>query len=125
MCAVMRKNMLLFAPRLNDEDCPELRAGPELVFPPSGPGALPSWASPVAAPAPRAAKPPPRRRALPRIFVVQCGLPCDPPGGGHSCNGGIIPRFHRAVEKRPLASASRISQGQIKLFSKTLPQPPA
>jgi hypothetical protein len=24
-------------------------------------------------------------------------LPCDPPTGGHSCNGGMIPRFHRAV----------------------------
>src|SRR5262245_20382982 len=23
--------------------------------------------------------------------------PCDPPAGGHSCNGGMIPRFHRAV----------------------------
>ena len=31
------------------------------------------------------------------IFVVGCSLPCDPPVGGHSCNGGIIPRFHRAV----------------------------
>jgi hypothetical protein len=38
-----------------------------------------------------------RHRASPRIFVVRCGLPCDPPIGGHSCNGGIIPRFHRAV----------------------------
>jgi hypothetical protein len=38
-----------------------------------------------------------RRRAWLRIFVVRCGLPCDPPVGGHSCNGGIIPRFHRAV----------------------------
>jgi hypothetical protein len=33
----------------------------------------------------------------PRIFVVRCGLPCDPPVGGHSRNGGMIPRFHRAV----------------------------
>jgi hypothetical protein len=24
-------------------------------------------------------------------------LPCDPPLGGHSCNGGMIPPFHRAV----------------------------
>src|SRR5215510_6830581 len=40
---------------------------------------------------------PPRRRAWLRILVVQCGLPCDPPVGGHSCNGGTIPRFHRAV----------------------------
>jgi hypothetical protein len=47
--------------------------------------------------APPAATPPPHRRAWLRISVVQCGLPCDPPLGGHSCNGGIIPRFHRAV----------------------------
>src|SRR5215813_9497566 len=32
------------------------------------------------------------RRAL-RIFVVRCSLPCDPPVGGHPCNGGMIPRF--------------------------------
>src|SRR5262249_49742046 len=44
----------------------------------------------------------PRRRAWLRIFVVRCSLPCDPPVGGHSCNGGmiprdggILPRFHR------------------------------
>src|SRR5262249_18883591 len=49
-----------------------------------------------AARAPRAATPP-RRRASLRIFVVRCSLPCDPPVGGHSCNGGMIPRFHRAV----------------------------
>src|SRR5947209_10045369 len=49
------------------------------------------------APVPRAATPPPRRRAWLRIFLVRCGLPCDPPVGGHSCNGGMIPRFHRAV----------------------------
>jgi len=36
-------------------------------------------------------------RAWLRIFVVRCGLPCDPPIGGHSCNGGMIPRFDRAV----------------------------
>jgi hypothetical protein len=49
-----------------------------------------------AARAPRAATQP-RRRAWLRIFVVRCGLPCDPPVGGHSCNGGMIPRFHRVV----------------------------
>ena len=38
---------------------------------------------------PRAATQPPRRReAWLRIFVVRCGLPCDPPVKGHSCNGG-------------------------------------
>src|SRR5262245_59995525 len=47
--------------------------------------------------APRAAMPPPRRRAWLRIFVVRCDLPCDPPVGGHSCNGGMIPRFECAV----------------------------
>src|SRR6516162_8832370 len=46
-----------------------------------------------AARAPRAATRPPHRRARLRIFVVRCGLPCDPPVGGHSCNGGMIPRF--------------------------------
>src|SRR5262245_23845182 len=47
--------------------------------------------------APRAARRLWRRRARPRIFVVRCGLPSDPPVGGHSCNGGMIPRFHRPV----------------------------
>src|SRR5262249_12962662 len=36
-------------------------------------------------------------RAWLRTFVVRCGLPYDPPVGGHSCNGGMIPRFHREV----------------------------
>src|SRR5262245_64944215 len=47
--------------------------------------------------APRAAMRLRRREAWLRIFVVRCSLPCDPPVGGHSCNRGIIPRFHRAV----------------------------
>ena len=55
----------------------------------------PEWAGR----APPAATTPPRRRAWLRIFVVRCGLPCDPPVGGHSCNGGTIPRFHRAVRR--------------------------
>src|SRR5262245_20352459 len=46
--------------------------------------------------APRAAMPP-RRQAWLRVFVVRYGLPCDPPVGGHSCNGGMIPRFHRCT----------------------------
>src|SRR5215470_1376632 len=41
-----------------------------------------------------------RREAWLRIFVVRCSLPCDPPVGGHSCNGEMIPRFHRAVSGR-------------------------
>src|SRR6516164_4572518 len=45
----------------------------------------------------RRAATPPRRRAWLRSFVVGCSLPCDPPVGGHSCNGGTIPRFERAV----------------------------
>src|SRR5262245_47949265 len=45
----------------------------------------------------RRAATPPRRRAWLRIFVVRCGLPCDPPGGGHSCNGSTLPRFDRTV----------------------------
>src|SRR5262249_31725130 len=51
----------------------------------------------AAARAPQSATPPPRRRAPLRIFVVRCSLPCDPPVGGHSCNGGIIPGSHRVV----------------------------
>src|SRR5262249_26362971 len=54
-------------------------------------------ASSAAAHAPGAAMLPLRRRASLRIFVVRCGLPCDPPVGGHSCNGAMIPRFHRPV----------------------------
>jgi hypothetical protein len=30
-----------------------------------------------------------RCRASLRIFVVRCSLPCDPPLGDHSCNGGM------------------------------------
>jgi hypothetical protein len=54
-------------------------------------------ASPAAARRPRAATQLPRRRAWLRILFVRCSLPCDPPVGGHSCNGEMIPRFHRAV----------------------------
>jgi hypothetical protein len=56
--------------------------------------------APFAAHAPRSATRPPRREAWLRIFVVRCGLPCDPPFGGHSCNGQMIPRFHRAVSAK-------------------------
>ena len=45
----------------------------------------------------RARRERPRRQVWLRIFVVRCGLPCDPPVGGHSCHGGMISRFHRAV----------------------------
>src|SRR5262245_30177389 len=59
---------------------------------------MPAFSSPAAATAPRAAMPPPcRREAWLRVFVVGCSLPCDPPVGGHSCNGGMIPRFECAV----------------------------
>src|SRR5262249_2261614 len=30
-------------------------------------------------------------------FRLRCSLPCDPPAGGHSCDGRMIPRFLRAV----------------------------
>src|SRR5215472_13466242 len=53
-------------------------------------------ASRPAAHAPRAATRT-RRRVRPAIPAVRCSLPCDPPVGGHSCNGGMIPRFDRAV----------------------------
>ena len=55
-----------------------------------------SPASPAAARAPRAATPPPRR-AWPRISVVRCGLPCDPPVGVIHAMEGMIPRLHRPV----------------------------
>src|SRR5262249_33184493 len=52
----------------------------------------------AAARAPRAAtRPLHRRAAWLGIFVVRCGLPCEPPVGGHSCSGGMMPHFHRAV----------------------------
>jgi predicted phage gp36 major capsid-like protein len=38
-----------------------------------------------------------RRRAWLGIYVVRCAFPCDPPVGSHSCNGGMIPHFHRPV----------------------------
>src|SRR5262249_15727545 len=44
--------------------------------------------SSLAARARRAATRLPSCRGWLRIFVVGCGLPCDPPVGGHSCNGG-------------------------------------
>src|SRR6516225_10362823 len=39
-----------------------------------------------------------RRRAA-WLRISSCDIACHvtPPVGGHSCNGGIIPRFHRAV----------------------------
>ena len=47
-------------------------------------------------------------RAWLRIFVVRCSLPCDPPAGGHSCNGGMIPRFQPLV-----ISGSRVQSEQM------------
>src|SRR5215831_20275477 len=57
-----------------------------------------SPASPAVARAPRAATPP-RRRAWLRIFVVRCSLPCDPPVGGHSCNGRSYHAIARSATK--------------------------
>src|SRR5262249_9692610 len=49
--------------------------------------ASPNWPVLAAARVPPVATRLPRRRARLRIFVVRCSLPCDPPVGGHSCNG--------------------------------------
>ena len=59
-----------------------------------------------------------RRRAWLRIFVVRCSLPCDPPVGGHSCNAGMIPRFHRAVCTD--ADGSRVKLANDRLGSKAV-----
>src|SRR5262245_33212378 len=83
------------------------------------PGARSSAASLAAAPAPPAALPPQRPRAWLRIFGVRCGLPCDPPLGGHSCNGGIIPRFHRAVCDLYGAMGVKAGVNSISLFDLT------
>src|SRR5262245_14503127 len=58
----------------------------------------------LVAPAPPAATPPLRRReAWLRIFVVGCSSPCDPPVGGHSCNG----RSYHASIARSVTRADR------------------
>ena len=36
-------------------------------------------------------------RAFAQTTLEFKNLPPDPPVGGHSCNGAMIPRFHRAV----------------------------
>ena|SRR5215813_6235414 len=41
----------------------------------------------------------PRRRAWLRIFVVGCSLPCDPPVGGHSCNGDDTTLYGCALDE--------------------------
>jgi len=82
---------MFFRPAIFDRDCPPLAVQP------SSRSRCTKAALPAAERAPRAATPLPRRRAWPRIFVVRCGLPSDPPVGGHSCHGGMIPRFHRPV----------------------------
>src|SRR5262245_8729277 len=69
-------------------------------------GGTRSPALPVAARAPPTATRQPRRRASLRIFVVQCGLPCDPPVGGHSCNGGMIPRLSEGTNNAFCAAKS-------------------
>src|SRR5215813_14208626 len=66
-----------------------------------------SLASLAAARVPPVATRLPRRRAWLRIFVVRCSLPCDPPLGGHPCNGRSYhasiarsvtrPRFRKAA----------------------------
>jgi hypothetical protein len=64
-----------------------------------------------------AATRPPRRRAWLRTFVVRCSLPCDPPVGGHSCNGGMISRLHR--RERPIGKSYKPA------FRRSLRHPPA
>jgi hypothetical protein len=36
----------------------------------------------------------------------RCGLPCDPPVGGHSCNGAMIPRDGGMLPRPSRASAT-------------------
>src|SRR5262249_24618002 len=48
---------------------------------------------------PRAATRPPRRRAWPRIFVVGCSLPCDPPFGGHVSIAQSVTKADRQVAR--------------------------
>jgi hypothetical protein len=50
----------------------------------------------------RAAKRLPHRPARLRISVVRGGLPCDPPVGGHSCNGTTLPSGGQSM--RPTGS---------------------
>src|SRR5262245_36727878 len=64
-----------------------------------------------AARAPRAATQPHHREAWLRIFVVGCSLPCDPPVGGHSCNGGMIPRFQPLVVRGGKAQSEQMFSG--------------
>jgi len=59
--------------------------------------------------------PPCCREAWLRIFVVRCSLPSDPPVGGHSCNGGMIPRFHRGSYQG--REASRVNASNERLGS--------
>src|SRR6516164_9790735 len=39
------------------------------------------------------------RSAWLRIFVVGCSLPCDPPAGGHSCNGDDTTLYGCALDE--------------------------
>src|SRR5262249_11507823 len=105
-----------FAQSLHKSSNPFAQAESVLVNPKS------RWsgASPPVARAPRAATRPQRRRAWLRIFVVRYGVPCDPPVGGHSCNGGMIPSFHRAVCERAIGRSygcSRRPLGSKSVFA--------
>src|SRR6266478_1328385 len=70
----------------------------------------------VAARAPRAATPLPSRRAWLRIFVVRCSLPCDPPVGGHSCHGGMIPPLYGAFFVKEFARAAHLFPSSVSWF---------
>ena len=50
---------------------------------------------------------------------MRCSLPCDPPAGGHSCNGGMIPPFHRAVCDLYGAIGVKAGVNSISLFDLT------
>src|SRR5262249_21868389 len=56
--------------------------------------------------APRATMPPPRRRAWLRIFVVRCGLPCDPPLGVIHAMGDDTTLPSRGLRLRPAGKSS-------------------
>jgi hypothetical protein len=66
-----------------------------------------------------------RRRAWLRIFVVRCGLPCDPPVGGHSCGRGMIPRFHGAVSRQLSPSCARRERPRGRAAERSYHFPPS
>src|SRR5262249_11694421 len=90
------------------------RRGPEIPDRPP----LRARARRRAAPAPlavaraqRAATRQPRRRAWPRIFVVRCGFPCDPPVGViHAIEGLYHASIARSVTKAAIGKSRECSR---------------